>query len=414
MAAARRPNVPVHEAVGQERLDAEARALREMAMSMLAKGQAEDAVDVLVRAVRSLQQDNARLVRRLAAATRARFGRSSEKLSAEELKQLVLAFGATDEQAAAADPLVPVPKPPVEQGGDHPVEQRPKKKRPNHPGREQLSPTLPRTIELVKVPAEERKCLHCGTEMTCIDHIDTETVEFIPARIEVKVERREKLACTACKQDIVSAPRVSTQPYQRRAGASLFAHLVESKCDDALPVYRQQDQLRRLGFDIPLNSLYGYWDHATTLLQPVADVIVSTILGDPIVGLDDTKLDFLDPGDPRGKRRGHLWCFVGCVPVPPTPSPNGHGATPRSWVRRRHGKQSTSNAPLGGAVEEADHRLASLGAKRGAVRRRARAARHYAPVVALESRAQSEHTRADADLAAPRRRRDVARWRHGE
>lgn len=314
MAAARRPNVPVHEAVGQERLDAEARALREMAMSMLAKGQAEDAVDVLVRAVRSLQQDNARLVRRLAAATRARFGRSSEKLSAEELKQLVLAFGATDEQAAAADPLVPVPKPPVEQGGDHPVEQRPKKKRPNHPGREQLSPTLPRTIELVKVPAEERKCLHCGTEMTCIDHIDTETVEFIPARIEVKVERREKLACTACKQDIVSAPRVSTQPYQRRAGASLFAHLVESKCDDALPVYRQQDQLRRLGFDIPLNSLYGYWDHATTLLQPVADVIVSTILGDPIVGLDDTKLDFLDPGDPRGKRRGHLWCFVGCGP----------------------------------------------------------------------------------------------------
>jgi transposase len=31
--------------------------------------------------------------------------------------------------------------------------------------------------------------------------------------------------------------------------------------------------------------------------------------------LDDTKLDYLDPGDPRGKRRGHLWCFVGDGPL---------------------------------------------------------------------------------------------------
>lgn len=300
-------------AAHQARLNADAQALRDVAMSMLATGKGVDAVDVLVHAVQALQQDQLRLLHRLALAIRARFGRSSEKLNTEELKQLVLALGGTEQAAAAADPLVPTPEVPAGQNDKGSMGDRPKtkKKRPNHKGRGPLSPELPRNITVVPVSVDERKCLHCREEMTCIGHVDSETIEFIPARIEVNVERREKIACVECNQDIVVAPRVSSEPYQRRAGASLLAHLIEAKCDDALPIYRQQDQLSRLGFDVPLNTLYGYWDYATGLLQPVADAIVSTALGDTVVGVDDTKLDFLDPTDPRGKRRGHLWCFVG-------------------------------------------------------------------------------------------------------
>ena len=311
MAHAKSKHKSAPEAKSQRRAASDSAALREMALSLLAKGSGEQAVDVLLGVVESLQRDNVRLTYHLTIATRARFGRSSEKLNAEQLGQLVLALGGTEEQAAAAMPLVPVSQQSAEQSENEPTGDKSKKRRPNHHGRSRLSPELPRNIRLVPVPQDERKCLHCGAEMQCIDHIDSETVEFIPAQIVVNVERREKLACTKCQQDIVLAPRVSSEPYQRRAGASLLAHLLESKCDDALPIYRQQDQLRRLGFDVPLNTLYGYWDYATGLLQPVADVIVSTVLGDPVVGLDDTKLDYLDPADPRGKQRGHLWCFVG-------------------------------------------------------------------------------------------------------
>lgn len=307
------PSEAAKEAARQARHEAEAQALRDTVLAMLARGQGADAVDVLLGVVQSLQHDNARLVRRLAAAARARFGRSSEKLDPEALKQLVLALGGTEEQASAAQPLVPAAAAPKAENEDEvaPQDGRTKTKRPRHHGRGVLSSDLPRVIKPIAVADEERKCIHCGLEMQCIGHLDSETIEFIPAHIEVHVERREKLACAHCKQDIVSAPRVSSEPHQSRAGASLLAHLVEAKCDDALPIYRQQDQLRRLGFDVPLNTLYGYWNYATGLLQAVADAIVSTVLGDVIVGIDDTKLDFLDPDDPRGKQRGHLWCFVG-------------------------------------------------------------------------------------------------------
>jgi transposase len=305
----------------QERAAADVKDLREMVSALIAKGNGEKAIDTLFDVIESLQQDNQRLTYRLAAAIRARFGRKSERLKAEELGQLVLALGGTEGQAAASDPLVPTPVSPVgaiesEQPSDGDASKsKSKKRRPNHKGRSALSPSLPRNeAVVVPVPADERVCIHCHEEMSVIDHIRHEVIEFIPARIVVNVELREKRACTNCKQDIVTAPRAAPESTKRRVGMSLLAHLVESKCDDALPIYRQRDQLRRLGFDAPLNTLYGYWDYATGMLKPVADAIISKILHGKIVGLDDTRLDFLDPKSPRGKRRGHLWCFVGDGP----------------------------------------------------------------------------------------------------
>jgi hypothetical protein len=64
-----------------------------------------------------------------------------------------------------------------------------------------------------------------------------------------------------------------------------------------------------------MNTAYGYWNYATALVQPVAQVTVSSILADFYLGVDDTRLDYLDKDAPNGKRRGHLWCMVGTGPL---------------------------------------------------------------------------------------------------
>ncbi len=281
--------------------------LRLVTLHMHETGDTRTALDLLLGVIASLQQDNERLLYRVKMADRARFGRRSERLSREELGQLVLALGGSEEQARENEPKVPVP--------DAPSEPKPSAPRKKHKGRTALDPNLVRKVTEIKVPEGERACVHCGAEMTCIGHALHEWVEYIPAHIEVHVERREKLACKACEQDIVTAPRSDIIRSECRAGFSLLAQLIEAKCDDALPINRQRDMLRRLGFAVPQNTLYGYWDYATGLLVPLAEVILSKVLGSPVVGIDDTRLDYLDPGDPRGKRRGHLWCFVGDTPL---------------------------------------------------------------------------------------------------
>lgn len=243
------------------------------------------------------------------------YGRRSEKLTPEELDQLVLAFNGTLQGDAAL--TIPTPVAADERQEETPDGERPrkdpKKRRPNHPGRTALSDDLERRINLVEVPADECECSLCGEPMGDIGYLDHETVQYVPAHFCVDIERRQKLGCKndKCLGDAVTADRKDEPKVTTRVGASVLAHLIESKCDDALPLYRQQDQFRRLGFEIPLNTLYSNWSYVLDLLEPVATVTLSTVLGDDIVCIDDTGMSVLDKTKPSGKYRGHLWAFKG-------------------------------------------------------------------------------------------------------
>jgi transposase len=264
--------------------------------------------------VSALQAEREKMAKLLAYLNRLVWGRRSEKLSREELGQLVLAFGGTPEQSAAETPSVPVPVP-LEAETEEP-DATPAPKKRNHPGRTKLSASLERIdSEPVCVPDGERACQHCAAEMAGIGFVEHERVEYVPAKFVVHVERREKLACKACRGDAVTAARKEPAA-SRRVGASVLAHLVESKCDDALPIHRQRDQFSRLGFEVPANTLYSYWSYVTDLLRPVADTTLSVVLGDPVyVAMDDTTLKIIDKNKGSGTARGHLWCFAGTGPL---------------------------------------------------------------------------------------------------
>jgi hypothetical protein len=135
----------------------------------------------------------------------------------------------------------------------------------------------------------------------------------VPETLVVHVERREVLVYknSRCRADAITAERSPTPMIVRRAGVSLLANLIENKCDDALPIHRQRDRLSRLGFDVPLNTLYDYWTQATALLSPVAKTTLSCVLGEDYVNVDDTTLKVLDRTNKKGRYLGHLWCFTG-------------------------------------------------------------------------------------------------------
>lgn len=237
------------------------------------------------------------------------FGRKSEKLSPEELGQLVLAYGGSEEAAAQLDPALPVPG--VDAESEPEESPRDDKAKRKHRGRTKLAEHLERIVTEVFVPDAERACLHCGTEMSCFDHVEHERLEFVPAKFVVHVERREKLACKHCKSDAATAERQTPPVLPLRVGPSVLAYLLESKCDDALPIYRQCDQFARMGFELPVTTAYGYWKYTTDLLSPISDAQLGTVLGHPgWIGADDTRLDVLDTTHKGGKYRGHLWCFV--------------------------------------------------------------------------------------------------------
>ncbi len=271
----------------------------------------EDA-DTLGERVRKLEYLTKHLQRLL-------YGRRSEKLTQEELAQLSLAFG-----GGGCKDVTPTPAgaderdeeaPEKEAGTDADNEgKKPKKRRPNHRGRTPLPADLERiVIAQNRVPDDCRACVHCGDSMCNFGWEEHETVEYVPARFVVHVERREKLACKnrECPGEAVTAERTCRPDLPMRVGASVLSHLVEAKCDDSMPIYRLRDRFARLGFDVPLNTLYRYWTFSLDLLIPVAEVTLGVVLDDDIVCIDDTGIPVLDKGKQSGKFRGHLWAFKG-------------------------------------------------------------------------------------------------------
>ena len=286
---------------------------------MLADGKGQSVIDRVLALVIGLERENERIAWRLLRELRYRFGRQSEKLSREELAQLFLALGGDEASAKDAELVVPVPTPldesqtddeaPAEEGKPAEPTKEPPAGKPR--ARIKVADFVERHVTPVPVPDEDRICALCGAHKTFCKHVRHERIEFVPAKIVVHEEIREMLACAQCRKDVSVAPRQTVPALGRRVEASLIAKLLHDKCANALPLHRQGKELARLGLEIPEKTLQAYFAYATDALAPVADCVVSTVLGSAIVGADDTRLKVLDRDAKHGRFLGHLWCFVG-------------------------------------------------------------------------------------------------------
>jgi len=325
-----------------------AEALKAKLTRMLAQGDGAAAIDQMMSLMLEMERTNDRLAWRVLLANRYRFGRSTEKLSRDELKQLYLVFGG-DAAVAETQVELPVPAPAEPEqiddaSGAAPeseadsesedatpaVSADPKKKRRKRVRSIQVAPDVERNERTSLVPEEERVCALCGKEKKAFGCVEHQLITWVPAKIVVEVERREKLACQSCRKDVSVAPRSQAPNVVRKVDASLLAKLVDEKCALALPVDRQRRELARLGLDVPDKTLQSYWGYTTDLLEPIAVATLSEVFGSSIVGADDSHLKTLDKSRKHGVSRAHLWCFVGSGDTVGSPESVAYGFTP-SW-----------------------------------------------------------------------------------
>lgn len=335
------PLEPEVEIERQKRLE----ELKARLMGMMARGEGARAIDEVLSVVVDLERSNDRLAWRVLRAERFRFGRSTERLSREELGQLFLALGG-DRVTEAASPTLDVPAPEQPEQVDAPAPVEPEAE--NEPSKTEQGPQankkkrkrvrsmkvdpakVERKEERATIPAEERCCALCGGDKKLFGTTEHELFVFIPARIEVRAEVREKWSCPTCRKDVSVAPRSSTPDVERKVDASLLAKLVRDKCALGLPLDRQRRELQRMGLDVPDKTMQSYWAYTTDLLEPIADAQLSIVLASAIVGADDTHLKTLDKSRKNGTFRSHIWCFVGTDGTVNGPENVAYGYT-RSW-----------------------------------------------------------------------------------
>jgi transposase len=272
----------------------------------------EEALSVITEmsgVIDGLSRENAALRHRVDLLCRRIFGRRSEKDRPDASAQPLLPYfeaaagaviaGASDEDLSAESEEVVV---------------RRKKK---HQGRRPLSRELAREEVVLEPSAEERVCQSCECEKVKIGEDRTETLDYRPASLFVRVYVRPKLGCPDCQQGVTQA-ELPLRPIEKgRPEPGLLAHVVTSKYADHLPLYRQEQILYRHGVEVSRRTLAEWCGAVADLLTLVVEEgIKKELLGSAYIQCDDTTLDVQLPQE-RGKEKkerpaieqGNMWAY---------------------------------------------------------------------------------------------------------
>lgn len=221
---------------------------------------------------------------------RMQFGHSSEKLD-RQIEQLELALEELEAEAAT-----------VEAGKTAPSA-------PERPAAVRMLPAyLPRE-EVVHEPVTGScTCPSCGGTLRPLGRDADELLDVVPVSWRVVRHVRPKYSCRSCER-IVQAPAPAKAIAKGKATFGTLAHVVVSKFDHHLPLYRQAEMMAAQGVEFDRSTLAGWAGQAAALLDPIVSRIREEGLKATKIHTDDTPVPVLDPG--RGRTAtGRLWVYA--------------------------------------------------------------------------------------------------------
>lgn len=197
------------------------------------------------------------------------------------------------------------PQPPVEKIQ---VPAHTKKK----PGRKPLPESLPRVEVIHDIPEDEKQC-ECGESLSRIGEEISEQLNYIPAKLEVIRHIRPKYACRSCEGTESNQETVKVAPAPKQilpksiASPGLLAHIITARYVDSLPFYRQEQQFKRLGFEISRSNMTNWCLSLAEKLEPLIQALKQEIRSGPLIHMDETTFQVLKEKDRSPSSKSYMW-----------------------------------------------------------------------------------------------------------
>jgi transposase len=226
-----------------------------------------------------------------------RFASRSEQLSPDQIRLF-------DEAESTSTPV-------VDMDPEETVEVSPHRR--SKGTRKPLPERLPRIDVVHELPENERNCDHDGQMLKEINEVVSEQLDIVPATIQVIRHIRKQYACD-CGQCIKTAPLPAQPIPKSMASPGLLAHITVSKYVDALPLYRQEAILKRIGIELPRSTLANWMIRAGTLVQPLINLMRDRLLDYDVIQMDETPVQVLKEAGRRAQSKSYLWVQRGGPP----------------------------------------------------------------------------------------------------
>lgn len=254
--------------------------------------------------IRDLTDEVTRLKEEIEYFKRKLFGSSSEKLRSKEIPGQLSLF---DEAETYADPKAPEPT----------LEEIKGYTRRRYEGqKEKLLANLKHSVEVATLAPEDRICPICGSELVPVgrEFVRTE-VQYIPAELKVIDHYRETYECRNCRKNGKPYFEKSPMPYapifHSLASASTIAWVIHQKFELAVPLYRQEQEWKRLGLELSRATLCN-WLMATyrDWFSYVVNLLKQELFKQHYLHIDETPVQVLHEPGRANTTKSYMWVYT--------------------------------------------------------------------------------------------------------
>lgn len=183
--------------------------------------------------------------------------------------------------------------------------------------RKPLPEHLPRQIHEYDLAEADRLCEQGHGPMERTGTAVSEQLEYQPATYLVHRHECATYGCIVCDAKKAATPSHPQPLPGTMATPSLLAHIIVSKYQDHLPLYRQEGILARDGIFITRTTLATWVIKAAERLAALLNLLHDGLNSYDIVQMDETRIQVLSLPGKSAKSNSYMWVAVGGHPDRP-------------------------------------------------------------------------------------------------
>ena len=228
------------------------------------------------------------------------YGASAEKIAADYGQ---ISF--FNEAEAERTPMLPEPK--IE---DVVRKSHKKKKRST----KEIYKNLEVVEKIYELPKEEQVCPKCDSEMTFMRWEIKNEIKIIPAQAQLIVHKKAVYVCKNCDKNGIegsfkTAEATTSLIEKSLVSPSLMAWIMNQKFCLALPLYRQEQELKRIGINLSRQTMSNWMISGARLLKPLYDALRQNLVSRSILHADETTLEVLNLSDRDKPLNAYMWVY---------------------------------------------------------------------------------------------------------
>jgi transposase len=166
-----------------------------------------------------------------------------------------------------------------------------------------------------KLSEEELECKICGNNLHEMSTVVRKEIEIIPAQLKIVEHKSFVYSCRNCEKNNITTPIIKAKMPSpvipgSIASASSIAYVMEQKYVQGLPLYRQEQQFKRLDIDLSRQTMSN-WIIQTSerWLSYLYERMHMLLLEKNILHADETSLQVPKEPDRPAETKSYMWLY---------------------------------------------------------------------------------------------------------